>query len=274
MEASTLQDHDGETELRLAILQRVCTPYRVSLFRELAALPGMRVRLFIGADVPGSKVRSAQDLAGIDVEELPSRFLRVGNRTLVHHRGLSVRLKAFRPHVILSEGESNLVSYFSAMRYRWRHPGTGLVHWSLGGLPGEPMVRRGMRGRLVNALRRHFDAFVVYSSYGREVLLANGFDDERIFVAVNVSDLSRHISAGAGLSQAEARRRLGIDDRFTVLFVGAMTLEKRLDVLLEAAAGLDPVGYHVIWWGMGRCTRGLPGRSGRGGCGTSAFQVG
>ena len=39
------------SELTLAVLQRVCTPYRLELFRRLAARPGLRVRLFIGDDL-------------------------------------------------------------------------------------------------------------------------------------------------------------------------------------------------------------------------------
>lgn len=113
------------------------------------------------------------------------------------------------------------------------------------------MVRGGLRGWAVNFLRRRFDAFVVYSSYGKQVLVANGFDEDRIFVAVNVSDLSRHLALAEDVSHDEAKRNLGNDGRFMVLFVGAMTREKRLEVLLDAASELAPDRYRVVLIGDG-----------------------
>ncbi len=248
-----MNGNDSEHEpLKVAVLQRVCTSYRAQLFCELAADPRIEIRIFIGDDVPNSKVRSGEDLSGLDIVRLKTRFLSLGSRCLVQHSGLIRELQRFDPDVILTEGESNLLSYLKAMVYRMRHPCTALVHWSLGGLPGELMVRKGLRGRLVNALRRNFDAYLLYSSYGKKVMLANGFDETSLFVAVNVSDLSSHRRLAAKVSREQARALLGVGDKFMVLFVGAMTKEKRLDVLIEAAARLDRAQYGVFLVGDGR----------------------
>ena len=68
------------SQLSLAILQRVCTGYRLELFRRLAARPELRVRVFIGDDQPGTKVKSAPDLGDLDVVRLPTRWLGSGRR--------------------------------------------------------------------------------------------------------------------------------------------------------------------------------------------------
>lgn len=251
MDGNQADHRFDSTHFRIAVLQRVCTHYRVPLFRLLSKKKEVQLRLFIGDDVPGSKVRSSTDLYGIDIIHLPSRFIWIKGRNLIDHRGLMLALIDFQPDVILCEGESNLLSTLKAIGYRWLKPHVALIHWSLGGLPGEPMVRKGMRGWLVNALRRRFDTFITYSSYGKHVLMANGFSKKRIFVATNVSDVSRHLEAVSEMSNEEARRRLNLPDRFTVLFVGTMTVEKRLNVLLEAAEDLDHEKYNIVMVGDG-----------------------
>ena len=237
----------------LAILQRVCTSYRLELFRRLAAHPELRVRLFLGDDLPDSKVRSTADFADLDVVKLPTRWFGLGRRVLPRHRGLASALRDFDPDVILSEGDSHFLAFLTAARVRSERPGRALVHWGLGGLP------RPDGGRLVNRLKRPLqaraDAFLVYSSFGRDTLEQIGHPPERIVVAVNVSDTDRHLAAAAALAdtRAEARAALGLRDRFTVISIGAMDANKRIDVLIDAVADLDParVGLLVVGGGVG-----------------------
>ena len=237
----------------LAILQRVCTSYRLELFRRLAAHPELRVRVFLGDDLPDSKVRSTADFADLDVVKLPTRWFGLGRRVLPRHRGLASALRDFDPDVILSEGDSHFLAFLTAARVRSERPGRALVHWGLGGLP------RPDGGRLVNRLKRPLqaraDAFLVYSSFGRDTLEQIGHPPERIVVAVNVSDTDRHLAAAAALAdtRAEARAALGLRDRFTVISIGAMDANKRIDVLIDAVADLDParVGLLVVGGGVG-----------------------
>jgi glycosyltransferase involved in cell wall biosynthesis len=238
--------------LSLAILQRVCTSYRLELFRRLSARADLRVRVFIGDDLPESKVRSVSDFGDLHVVKLPTTWLGVGRRVVPHHRGLGPALRRFDPDVILSEGESHFLAFLTAARVRSERPGRALVHWGLGGLPG---IDDGARlvDRLKRLLQARADAFLVYSSFGRGVLERIGHPADRIVVAVNVSDTERHCQAAdaRAMSRSEARRALGVPERFTVLCVGAMDANKRPDVLIEAFAGLDPARYALLFAGGG-----------------------
>ena len=235
----------------LAILQRVCTSYRLELFRRLAAQPEIRVRLFLGDDLPDSKVRSTADFADLDVVKLPTRWFGLGRRVVPRHRGLASALRDFDPDVILSEGDSHFLAFLTAARVRSERPGRALVHWGLGGLPGSD------GGRLVNRMKRPLqaraDAFLVYSSFGRRVMEQIGHPPGRIVVAVNVSDTDRHRAAAAALAdtRAEARAALGLPDRFTVVSVGALDANKRVDVLIDAVAELDPERVGLLIVGAG-----------------------
>lgn len=248
-----MNERSGPQPLRLAILQRVCTGYRKRLFQQIGAADDLVVRVFIGEDLPESKVRSTTDLSGLDVEKLPTRFVRLGGRIVCHHRGLTAALERFRPDVVLCEGESNALSYLKAIRYRRRYPAIGLIHWSLGGLPGAPVDPRRPRSRIKKQLLRSFDTFVTYSSFGKHALRALGVAEERIFPAINVCDTDYHLRADEELrtTRAEARRELGLPDCFTCLYVGAIDPAKRLDQLLHAAALLDPSRFSVVVVGDG-----------------------
>jgi len=237
--------------LSLAILQRVCTSYRLELFRRLAARDDLRVRLFIGDDLPDSKVRSATDFGHLDVVKLPTRWLGVGGRVAPLHRGLAAALRAFDPDVILSEGDSHVLGFATAIRVRAGRPGRAVVHWGLGGLPGHPETR--LANRLKRPLQALADAFLVYSSFGGGVMQRIGHPAEKIVVAVNVSDTDRHCAAADALasSRAEARAALGLAERFTVIAVGAMDANKRTDVLIDAVAELDPGRFGLLLVGGG-----------------------
>ncbi len=239
--------------IRLAILQRVCTGYRLGLFMKLAALPGFQVRLFLGDDVPATKVRSTADLRGIDHVKCPTRFIPVRGHAMPWHRGLRKELDHFDPDVILCEGESNLLNYLQAIWYRRSHRSTKLIHWSLGGLPGVPVRPSGTTGRIKRLLQRPFDGFLVYSSYGKECLVALGHDASKISIATNVADTHAHMASAASLSlsPAEAREQLGLPNRFTVLYAGAMDANKRPDALLDVARESGPDDYNMVLLGAG-----------------------
>jgi len=64
-----------------------------------------------------------------------------------------------------------------------------------------------------------------------------GQRDDRVFVATNVCDTDSFIRRADCLAatRAEARRRLNLPERFTVLYVGELDEQKRPDVLLDLA---------------------------------------
>ena len=239
--------------IRVAILQRFCTAYRVALFRKLSLQKELRVKLLIGENLSGGKARTSADLSGIDVEQLPTRWLKLGGRYLPDHKGLLNALSNYNPDVILCEGESNALNNIKILFYRRRHPYIGLVHWSLGEMPGIAVKYRGFKGMLKRMVRNRFDSYIVYSSYGRNALVKLGHKPEKIFVAVNVGDTSKHLNTAGKLrqTQIEARQELNLPNRFTVTYVGAITPNKRLDKLILAAAMLAERDYTFILAGDG-----------------------
>jgi len=158
----------------------------------------------------------------------------------------------FQPDVILCEGESNILSYFKAIWYRRSHPGTGLIHWSLGGLPGSPITNP-LKRIIKRYLLSKFDTFVVYSSYGKEKLIELGCPSDQIHVAVNVSDTKRHLASSRNLvlTKEQAREELCLPMAFTVLYAGTLDDDKRLEALIKALVDTSSPPCNLVVLGDG-----------------------
>ncbi len=247
--------HFDHNKLRLAILQRVCAGYRVSLFAGLSTTTEIEMSLFIGEDLPGSKVKSGSDLTGVNFRKLKTRFIRLGRRVFPWHVDLIGELRKFKPDVILCEGESHFIGYLQAIIYRYlfdRH--VALMHWCFISLPGWSCVGGcGYRALIKRFFRRFFDAFVVYSSFSKDCLLRLGQPSEKIFVATNVGDTQRFIQLADSLTESasEARSRLELPERFTVLYLGTLEDNKRPDVMLDLARECDVNSYNFVLLGSG-----------------------
>lgn len=239
--------------IRVAVLQRILPGYRLELFRRLSASAGIELRLFIGEDIPNTKWRSAGDLSGVDVVRLKTRFIRLRSRLMPWHSGLRKALAEFDPDVVVAEGESNFLSYLQALWYRRSHRSVKLIHWGGGGIPGQVNSPGSMGSRFKLYMQKKFDGMLVYSTFCKNWLVEAGHSADRISVAVNVGNTGQHLSAADGLgeTQAEARERLGLGDRFTVFYVGAMDANKRPDVLLDLAGLVDSSLFNFVLAGAG-----------------------
>jgi glycosyltransferase involved in cell wall biosynthesis len=244
---------NSEAKTKVAILQRVCTNYRLTLFRELAADPNLDMKLFIGEDLPDSKVKNAEKIEDVAYEQLQTKVVRLGGRILVDHKGLIAKLSEYSPDVIICEGESNLLSYLKAFLYRLKNKRVKLVQWTLGGIPGRQYTNKVMNF-IRRALWHRFDGFIAYSSYGKHKAMEFGIAEEKIHVATNVCDTRFHVQRCRSIegSKTEVRARLGITpDCFMALYIGAIDKNKRLETLIDAAQMIRGHGLEVFVVGDG-----------------------
>lgn len=242
------------TPIKLVVLQRVCPGYRTALFKKLSEHPLMQTTLLIGEDVPNSKVKSTKNLEGINYRKMQSHFLKIGHRTFTWHVGLVNHLKAINPDVILCEGESHFIGYLQAIFYKLFHnPRTALIHWCFTSIPGEPVIKPGLGSKAKALFRKYFDAFLLYSSYSKDRLLELGVKPEKAFVATNVGDVEKFKAISDSLPDdpAKARRKLGLPERFTVLYTGTLDPNKRPELMLDLAKKLDSERFSFVLLGSG-----------------------
>lgn len=226
-----------ERPLRVAIVQRVCMHYRVPMYARLARVPGLRLRVFHGASVPGTQLANARDFQDLDHVELFT--LRRRGSPWVFHPGLLRALWRFRPDVLLIEGGSNVLSNFLVYVYAGaaRVP---VIWWTLGELLGAapPKGLRRLPRALVRWMERRADVWLGYSSVALEHFEKQGYPRERCFRAVNCVDTERVENEIERCRPLVPRLRTTLDltDHAVILFVGALTAGKKIHRLLHAFA--------------------------------------
>ncbi|MDP3392410.1 glycosyltransferase family 4 protein [Sediminibacterium sp.] len=229
--------------MRVAILQRVCTSYRVPLFQQLSDDPEIEFKLFIGANVPDSKVKNASDLSGINFIKLKSFFVKLRGHYFPIHTNLIKELKRYQPEVIICEGESNFFGYLQAIIFKILFKrNTKLIHWCFIALPGEDVSKKQIIASVKSFFRNFFSGFLLYSSYSKMRLLQiGGVPEEKMFVATNVGNTEKLIKAyrECSFSKSESRRQLGLCDQFTILYLGTLDRNKRPELLLELPRSYD-----------------------------------
>ena len=128
------------------------------------------------------------------------------------------------------------VPYVFEVRDPWP---SALINLQLLSNPGVIAWMRWMERRIQSAA----SACIALSPPIRDELIEQGFSADRVVVVPNACDLGLF---GASVDRAEVRRKLGIGDRFTAIYFGAMGLANGLDYLLDAAKHLKELGQDDI----------------------------
>lgn len=230
------QSRDAEHSIRdtrVAITYRVLQHWRVPVFKRLSHVPNLRIRVFHGRSVPGTKLENSSDPGELEHSEMLTLY-RAG-APWVFHPFVGFHLLRYRPDVIIAEGGSNFLSNFlvllaaAIMR-------TPVVWWTLGELKGQAegsLFRRFYRA-LVRWQERRATAYLGYSSVAMDYFARMGYPKEKCFRAVNCVDTDA-VKAGIPLAKQHSidlKQKLDIDGAPTILFVGALIPGKRIDRLV------------------------------------------
>jgi glycosyltransferase involved in cell wall biosynthesis len=154
-----------------------------------------------------------------------------------------------KPDIILTEGSSSLLNASIVFIYS-KLCNKKFIWWSLGMLEGRRYSGiRGLIGRWEKVIEQNSDAIFTYSSAGKRYFISRGVNSEKIFRGINVLDTQRKL--------AEIKNFVSVSDhnidssKFNVAFIGTITKEKNLTMLLQAvrlfnAHFKDTIVLHVI----------------------------
>ena len=103
---------------------------------------------------------------------------------------------------------------------------------------------RALAQKWISYVERHVDAVFTYSSQGEAYFLSIGVPPERIFKAINVISMQPKLDEIQKAGHQEKR------PGFNIAYVGAITSDKKLDVLVDAAKILGSkhpdIHLHII----------------------------
>ena len=215
---------------KLAIQQRVLTPYRAAFFDLLAQ--ACKGGLSICAGLPRSEesVAVTDQLHFANFVSVKNVHLFKGPLYLCYQRGLLPWLSDRNPDALILEANPRYLSTPAAVRWmkRCERPVLG---WGLGApSANSPHFSQKWGERMRGAFLRQFDALITYSRRGADEYAALGFPADKIFVAPN--------AAAPRPTQPMPSRPKTFAGKPNVLFVGRLQARKRVDKLLEACAAL------------------------------------
>lgn len=210
--------------IRLGILQRVLTDYRVPFFDLLAERFPTGVCVAAGLPRPQEQIVSGITQKA-EFFQLQNIHLLQGKLYLCHQNKVIDWLESRNPDVLIVEANPRYLSTADAIRWMHRRS-RPVIGWGLGTAGGNGL-RAVWRSRFIN----QFDALLTYSRSGKEQYIAAGIAPEKIFVAPNAAS-SRPVG---DLPVREPGFR---DGHGEVIFVGRLQTRKRVDLLLHVCAAL------------------------------------
>ena len=245
------------SKLKVAVLYRVVQEWRRPIFNRLHSTPGLDLTLYHGPDFLGSKVISSRKQLDFPVKKQWSLKLRKKSKNGLIAMPVSpfllFSLVKDQPDVVVTEGASNLFNAIVGFVY-CKLFGKRFIWWSLGRLSGT--IHTGFRKRidlLIQFIERNSDAIISYSSLGKEYFREIGVKDERVFVAVNVVDTTSKLRELSMIEDQSFIEEIRKGANMVILFVGALTTHKRIDVLVDAFAQMtaEAPGASLIIVGEG-----------------------
>jgi glycosyltransferase involved in cell wall biosynthesis len=223
---------------RLLIVQPYVPVYRAPLFRSLRTeLATSNIDLRIIACEPAGNARRRRDAGGEDVRDgvLRQRSVPLLGRA-VHLRSLGEHLQFLRPDLLIVEQAVKNLEVYPLLLRQSLGSGPRVGMWGQGRTFSTTSSRAGELMKMW--LTRSSDWFFAYTSEGARHVTRHGFDPERVTVLGNTIDtkaLKRDLGAVSDEELAVFRRRHGLVEGRTALFLGGVDADKGIDFLVESA---------------------------------------
>lgn len=215
---------------RLALQQRVLTPYRARFFEALAQACESGLHVIAGTPRPAESIATIGELRGATFTTAHNLHFMRGSLYLCYQMGLLKWLEAVDPDALIMEANPRYLSSPAAIHWMKQRQAP-VLGWGLGA-PARPGVFSRMRNGRRDSFLGSFDVLISYSRRGADEYAALGFPGDRIFVAPN--------AAVPRPTEPLPTRPASFIGKPCVLFVGRLQARKRVDNLLQACASLPP----------------------------------
>lgn len=215
---------------RVGIQHGTVSTYRAPLFDELARSCQGGLSIFAGKPRPNDGIATTDNLKVARLARANNRYFFDGAISVCWQSGLMRWLEEWDPEVLIVETNPRFLSTARAVKWMQRR-GRPVFGWGLGTMS----LARGFE-RLRGAGRRRFllglDGMIAYSSRAKREYAELGFPADKIWVARNAATFAP--------KEAPPERPPEVASPPTVIFVGRLTQQKRIDNLLKACAAMPP----------------------------------
>lgn len=228
-----------QAPLRISLLTNMVAPYRVPLFKALAAHPVVsRLRVLTCVQREVDRQWQVSNDASYEVKQLAGLTLNVrkGDVLRILHLRLGIfwELLRHRPDRLII-GDASWTSWLAMVACRLLR--ISYVVWNE--ITTSSRVRGGVMAWLRRALYRHARCYIASGKLARDFLLQYGCPPDRIVIAHNAVDNDYFLAQRRQWEPQRESLRAGLGitaDTFALLYVGQLIPRKRVMETLEAAA--------------------------------------
>jgi len=230
--------------LKVGIVQRVITDYRKPFFERMARRKGITLSVFAGNSSSNEAVQEITSLESIKIFYTKNCYFKTKAGYLCWQKNILTWLRVFRPHILVLEANSRLLSNWLAI-WQMRALRKPVIGWGLGeisknGVEGLNKFRFWYKKKFFCA----FDSIISYSSKAADDYFKYGQPKGNIFIAHNATDDIKSEEYLLRLKKSVDwvkvwRETIGIPEGLPiVLFVGRLIPEKQVEILIEACSSL------------------------------------
>ena len=228
---------------KVIVLYRVLQEWRAPIFEKLSNSELIDLEVWFGPDIKGTKLVSTKKKFTFKRTKMFSFKIKLNSKNGIIAMPFSplliFKLLIANPQVIIAEGASNILNSVQGFIYS-KIAGKKFIWWSLGKLQNRDYdVKRSKVDKLIQFIERKSDAVITYSSVGEKYFLSLGIQKSKIFKAVNVVDtdaIFEKLNSNNDCYQYKDYKR---KYKFINLFVGSLTKEKSIDILLHAQKKIE-----------------------------------
>ncbi len=247
------------TKIKLLISQRILTRYREDAFYELAKDDEIELLVAFG-DRNSKKFKRFSSIKTVPrfnykrLKTISLIFERFNNiNQFFFSPGILFTLLRFRPHVVLTEGTSNIVNNLLICTYclLFNIP---YIWWDLGVIRGQTTENRFRKvlKPIIHFYIKRAARILGYSTFAKDYFISLGIPEGKITVAGNTIRFSNHLKYKKNNSDQkdELLNTLNLNDKFVFLTVGAVEKQKQFDklvkVFLKLKAEFDNIGLVIV----------------------------
>lgn len=229
-------------KIKVALIHNIMSPYRVPLFKQLAAVPELALYIYFLASTDKSRKWEIPELSGkFSYKVLPGLTVNFHrNKDLFAYRvnpAIAPELIRNKYDIIVSVGYASFTNHLAFLLCKtWGKPFILCSESTI----NEPSLLRSISLPLIKLIVRHSDALIAYGTRAKEYLIHLGAPSDRIFMAYNTVDTAffGRESSKLRMTGSRLKEELGIGNKSVILYVGQLIQRKGIRYLLEAYARL------------------------------------
>jgi glycosyltransferase involved in cell wall biosynthesis len=219
----------------IIIIQRILPHYRLPFFRLLSSCnPDLNIQVYHG------DAAASMDSAGFTVRYFKNSTLSFLGFSLVFQPELMLDVIRKSPDLVILEGTFGVLTNMMLLIFR-RIKRLPTIYWTAGwDNPAITGRRAQLKSFFIRSFLRMCDGAIVYGSSASAYLQSHGLPASKILIAQNTIDVESLIAEQFLWRQRgmEIRKKLLLDEKKSIIYIGHMAPIKRVNVLLKA--------FHVL----------------------------